>query len=91
MIQKTGEGIDFDLPQTKYRHQYAAPQHSSSSNDQNITLGGKGLLSSALKSLAIGAIHWFSNSLWMPLGINEVTLNCFYRIVKHKSRAQRTT
>ena len=91
VIQKTGVGIDFDLLQSKYLQQYSTPQHSSWYKDQKITLAGKGQRSYTLKTLAITETHWYSDSLWIPLRIKYVTLNFFFRIIKHKSCAQRIT
>lgn len=82
IIQKTGEGVVLDLTQSKYRKLHADPQCLPSSIGKLNLLDEKGLPPSSLRSISTRAVHWFSDSSWIPLRIKEVTLNRLYKLKK---------
>ncbi len=86
IIQKTGDHINLDLTQTKYREQHIPSKFGSSTS----TNGPRVLpspLASALRRFASITIQRFSTSVWIPLRLKELTLNRLYGL-KHYMQAK---
>jgi SAM-dependent methyltransferase len=84
IIQKSGDQINLDLTQSKYREQYV-PRKSGSSASASGPRVMPSPLASALRRFASATIQRFSASAWIPLGFKELTLNRLYGLT-HKTR-----
>lgn len=76
IIRKTGDRLNFDLTQSKYRE-----QHASAESRPAVGTGATGAHSApALRRHASSAIQWFAATVWIPLCVKEVVLNYLYTL-----------
>lgn len=76
VIKKLGDGVSFDLTQTKYRQMH---DYQRTSPNENCKPHIVSLIPSRARPFVIYSARRFIDSIWIPLLIKELILNCLYR------------
>jgi hypothetical protein len=80
IIRKTGDGLNLNLTQSKYRHVHAFAQGFVSERKRPVDSdSSSGPLMNTERGTASALVHRFGRSPWIPLAAKEVILNALYR------------